>query len=171
MDHHAENHLIAKYIQNKVVVLIESRGEVEERYEISMFNQLSSSALVKDVGLGLLGAPSAAEIKVVSSLAIYVFEDGPMALDFARTFRRELAGQGIDCRIGIDHGEVLIFDLPSGGKDIAGMPVNVASKMAQDKGEFGKIYLSESLGALVDLSGFTQVRHRVSSVEIVSYEG
>jgi class 3 adenylate cyclase len=163
--------LADKYIQHKVVVLIESKNEVVETHEVSMFNQLSFSALMKDIGLRLLDKKSVAEIKVLSSLGIYAFDDAIAAVNFAQTFRQELAKQDITCRIGIDHGEVLIFNLPFGTRDIAGSPVNVASKMAQDKGKFGKLYLSASMRDLVDVSGFNEIKYIVSRVEITSYEG
>jgi class 3 adenylate cyclase len=163
--------LVDKYIQNKVVVLIESKNEVVETHEVSIFNQLSFSALMKDIGLRMLDKISGVEIKVVSSLAIYAFDDAIAAVNFAQTFSQELAKQDITCRIGIDHGEVLIFNLPFGTRDIAGSPVNVASKMAQDKGEFGKLYLSASMRNLVDVSGFNEIKYIVSGVEITSYEG
>ena len=163
--------LTDKYIQKKVVVLIESKNEPVETHEVSMFNQLSFSALMKDIGLRLLDKTSASEIKVVSSLGIYVFDNAIAAVNFAQTFRQELAKQDIACRIGIDKGEVLIFDLAIGTKDIAGSPVNVASKMAQDKGEFGKLYLSAKMCNSIDISGFHEIRYNVSGVEMTSYEG
>jgi class 3 adenylate cyclase len=163
--------LVDKYIQNKVVVLIESENEVVEAHEASIFNQLSFSALMKDIGLRLLDQASAAEIKVVSSLGIYAFDDAIAAVNFAQTFRQELAKQDITCRIGIDRGEVLIFNLPFGTRDIAGSPVNVASKMAQDKGKFGKLYLSAAMRDLVDVSGFNEIKCSISGIELTSYEG
>ena len=163
--------LIDKYIQKKVVVLIESKNQAVENHEVSMFNQLSFSALMKDVGLRLLDQKAAAEIKVISSLGIYVFDEADTAVSFAQTFRQELTKQDITCRIGIDAGEVLISDLSVGSKDIAGMPVNVASKMAQDKGEFGKIYLSAAMRDLVNVSDFNEIKYNISGVEITSYEG
>ncbi len=163
--------LVDKYIQNKVVVMIESENEVLGTHPVSMFNQLSFSALLKDIGLRLLDQISATEIKVVSSLGIYAFDDAIAAVDFAQTFRQELAKQDITCRIGIDRGEVLIFNLPFGNRDIAGSPVNVASKMAQDKGEFGKLYLSAAMRDLVDMIGFNEIKYCISGVELTSYEG
>jgi class 3 adenylate cyclase len=154
-----------------VVVLIESKNEAVETHEVSMFNQLSFSALMKDIGLRLIGSQLDAEIKVVSSLGIYAFDEAHTALSFAQTFRQELANQGIPCRIGIDRGEVLIFDLSVGTRDIAGMPVNLASKMAQDKGEFGKLYLSATLKDWIDINGFREIKYQVSGVEITAYEG
>jgi class 3 adenylate cyclase len=154
-----------------VVVLIESKSESVETHEVSMFNQLSFSALMKDIGLRLLNKTSAEEIKVVSSLGIYAFDDAHDAVNFAQTFRQELVKQDITCRIGIDRGEVLIFNLPFGTKDIAGSPVNVASKMAQDRGKFGKLYLSATMRDVVDVKGFNEIKYNVSGMEITTYEG
>ncbi|MFM7599620.1 MAG: family 3 adenylate cyclase [Pseudanabaena sp.] len=171
IDQRYTHDFLDKYIQNKVVVLIESKSETVETHEVSMFNQLSFSALMKDIGLRLLNKTSALEIKVVSSLGIYAFDDAHDAVKFAQTFRKELAKQDIICRIGIDRGEVLIFNLPLGTKDIAGNPVNVASKMAQDKGEFGKLYLSAAMRDVFDVRGFNEIKYNVSGVEITTYEG
>jgi class 3 adenylate cyclase len=170
-DHDFAQRLAEKYLQKKVVVLIDRENTQAEAREVSVFSRLSSSALMKDIGLRLLPAGGAAEIKVVGSLGIYVFDDAPAAVGFARTFRVELAQHDIACRIGIDVGAVLIFDLPVGGKDIAGNPVNVASKMAQDKGVFGKVYLSAEVKDRVDASGYRNVSYVVSGVEMSVYEG
>jgi hypothetical protein len=43
--------------------------------------------------------------------------------------------------------------------------------MAQDKGEFGKLYLSTSMRALVDVSGFKEIKYSISGVELTSDEG
>ena len=51
------------------------------------------------------------------------------------------------------------------------MPVNMASKMAQDKGEFGKLYLSASLKDMADLTGLNKIHYKISGVEITAYEG
>jgi class 3 adenylate cyclase len=171
IDQSFTHNLIERYIQQKVVVLIESKSESVETHEVSMFNQLSFSALMKDIGLRLLNKTSAEEIKVVSSLGIYAFDDAHDAVNFAQTFRQELVKQDITCRIGIDRGEVLIFNLPFGTKDIAGSPVNVASKMAQDRGKFGKLYLSATMRDVVDVKGFNEIKYNVSGMEITTYEG
>lgn len=163
-------HLSEKYLQHKVVVLIDRENEEDELHEVSVFNHLSFSALMKDIGLRLLPADAGAEIKVAGSLGIYVFDDAAAALHFARSFRQEFGKYQVGCRVGIDAGDVLIFDLPAGGKDIAGNPVNVASKMSQDKGAFGKLYLSEAMKRLLDVSGFREIRYAVSGVEMTVYE-
>ncbi|HBB32444.1 MAG TPA: family 3 adenylate cyclase [Cyanobacteria bacterium UBA8803] len=159
-----------KYILQKVVVLIERESRETETHEVTVFDNLSLSALMKDVGMRLLPQSQGMEIKVVSSVGIYTFDDAAAALSFARSFRDELAKEGVACRIGIDAGATLVFDLAVGGKDIAGMPVNLASKMAQDKGEFGKLYLSGGMKDFLDVSEFTEIHYTVSGVEITVYQ-
>ena len=153
------------------MVLIEREAREAALPEVALFNNLSLSAMMKDTGVRHLAAHGGEEVKVTGPLGIYVFESVPRAVDFAQTFRRELARGNISCRMGVDVGPVLVFDLPSGGKDIAGMPVNVASKMAQDKGRPGKLYLSEAVAEQVDVSGFTPLQYTVSGVELTAYEG
>lgn len=159
-----------KYLQNKVVVLIERGTEEAPSHEIGMFTNLALTAELKDTGLQLLQKYNGVEVKVVGSIGIYVFDEADTALNFAQAFRQELAAQNIASRTGIDAGYILLFDLAVGGRDIAGNPVNVASKMAQDKGQFGKLYLSSAMKTLVDVSQFTEITYTVSGVEITIYE-
>ncbi|MCW5315867.1 family 3 adenylate cyclase [Nostoc sp. KVJ3] len=163
--------LASKYLQNQVVVLIERESQEAEAHESGMFTNLSLAARLKDIGARLVNQNNGIEIKVVGTIGIYVFDEAMAALNFAQTFRQELAAQGLASRIGIDAGPVLVFDLAVGGKDIAGNPVNIASKMAQDKGKFGKIYLSYSMKELIEISQFTEITYTVSGVEITIYEG
>lgn len=163
--------LTEKYLQNKVVVLIERENLRLGNHEVSMFNNLSLSALLKDVGMRLLNEIQGMEIKVTGPIGIYVFDEASSAVMFAQAFREQMVREEVACRIGIDAGSVLVFDLVQGGKDIAGMPVNVASKMAQDRGQMGKIYLSSAMKELLDVSSFAEIRYTVSGVDMVVYEG
>jgi hypothetical protein len=43
--------------------------------------------------------------------------------------------------------------------------------MAQDKGEMGNIYLSDTVGSQVDTSGFKPVEFQVSGVAINGFVG
>jgi class 3 adenylate cyclase len=163
--------LTEEYVRNKVVALVERESLAAETNEVALCNNLSFSALLKDMGLRLLEGTGGKEIKVAGPLGIYLFEDAPEALTFAQEFRRALAREGLDCRIGIDAGPVLVFELAGGGSDIAGAPVNMASKMAQDKGRMGKLYLSAAVKSRVDAGSFAELRYAVSGMEIVAYEG
>ncbi len=135
-----------------------------------MFSNLSLSAFMKNTGMLHLPNRNALEIKVAGPLGIYTFDDPAAALRFAREFRAHLAREGVSCRSGIDAGPVVVFDLSTGSKDIAGHPVNVASKMAQDRGKQGKLYLSERMRDHVDVSGFQEIKYTVSGVDLTAYE-
>ena len=163
--------MIAKYTQHRTVVLVEREGEATGTHEVALFVGLALSAMLKDAGLRHLDDDHGREIKVVGPLGIYTFEDPAQALAFAETFRRELADENIRVRVGIDTGPVLVFDLASGGKDISGAPVNIASKMAQDRGEWGHIYLSERLQGLARARGFTPLQYVVSGVLLRVFAG
>lgn len=170
-DRELARELTAKYTRHRVVVLIERHGQDADSRAVALFNNLSLSAMMKDTGLRHLDGEHGAEVKVSGPIAIYTFDEPAPALAFARAFRRALAAEGIDCRIGVDLGPVLMFDLAGGGKDIAGMPVNIASKMAQDCGDWGKLYLSDRVHACVDAPGFRERRFHVSGVELTAFEG
>jgi class 3 adenylate cyclase len=163
--------LADKYLQNKVVLLIERENAEAESHELSIFTNFARSTQLKDTGLKLLENHNGIEVKVVGSIGIYVFDEANTAINFAQALRQELAVQNIASRIGIDAGLILLFNLANGGRDIAGSPINVASKMAQDKGKFGKLYLSSIIKTLVDVSQFTEITYTVSGVELTIYEG
>ncbi len=163
--------LADEYLQNKVVVYIERENFAAETYEMALCNNLSLSAILKDTGLRLLPKTTGQEVKVAGALGIYIFDEPGEAVTFAMAFRHALAQEDVACRIGVDAGPVLVFDLPSGGRDIAGMPVNIASKMAHDKGQMGKLYLSAAVKESVEDMPFNEVKYTVSGVEIDAYEG
>jgi len=160
-----------RYTTRRVVVLVERESQEADTCEIATLNNLALSVMMKDAAIRHLEGGAGREIKVAGPIGIYVFEDPAEALEFAESFRRVLAHDEIVSRIGIDVGPVLIFDLAGGGKDIAGMPVNIASKMAQDRGRWGKIYLSAAMHARVEAPGYVQLQYTVSGVDLVVYEG
>jgi class 3 adenylate cyclase len=132
---------------------------------------MALSMMMKDTGLRHLSPDDGVEVKIVGPLGIYLFDEPAAAVRFAQQFRQDLTARDIICRIGVDVGPVLVGELSGGGLDIAGMPVNIASKMAQDIGEFGRMYLSEALYEQLDLPGFTPIRYTVSGVRMTAFEG
>lgn len=170
-DRAAARAMSRRYTVRRVVVLVERESHEADSHEIAVLNDLALSAMMKDAAIRHLEGSAGQEIKVAGPLGIYAFEDPSQALEFAEGFRRVLAHDEIVSRIGIDVGPVLIFDLAGGGKDIAGMPVNVASKMAQDRGRWGRVYLSAAMHELVDAPGYTRLEYTVSGVDLVVYEG
>ena len=104
-------------------------------------------------------------------IGIYTFADCRAAIEFARRFRQALADQGVQCRIGIDAGPVLVFDLGPGSRDIAGSAVNVASKLAQDVGEYGMVQVSDVVARRGSAKRERPTRKiTVSGVELRAYD-
>ena len=162
--------IMERYTQSKVVVIIDRESKPDESYEVDLLGNMALSAFMKDVAMRHLSGHDGAEIKVVGPLSIYVFDAAAAALGFARDFSADLTRQDVSCRIGIEAGPLVIFDLPTGGRDIAGQPVNIASKIAHDKGKPGHVYLSHAMKDLVDVSGFTEIRLSVAGIEMIAYE-
>jgi class 3 adenylate cyclase len=129
--------------QDLAVVLVEREPEEPDVPEVAVLNNLALTAAMKRIGRSLLANPDDAEVKSSGLIGIYTFADCREAIDFARRFREALGTQGVQCRIGIDVGPVLVFDLAPGSREIAGSAVNVASKLAQDTGSYGMIQVSD----------------------------
>ncbi|MEZ0073431.1 hypothetical protein [Planotetraspora sp. GP83] len=163
--------LADRHLRDSTVVLVEHQAHLARAHESALLDELALSALMKDTGLRHLPEDGACEVKVSGRLGIYLFDDPATAVGFARKFRRDLEERQITCRIGIDAGPVLVSGLPGGGMDIAGMPVNIASKMAQDVGRPGRMYLSEALREHAGPAHFTAVSYTVSGVQMTAFEG
>ena len=156
-----------RYAKHKVVVLVERTHLESSSTQAALLDDLASSVLMRKLSLPMIKGGK--EIKIAGTVAIFIFDDVKQAIPFALEYRAALRELGIESRLGIDRGPVLLFDLPTGGHDIAGMPVNIASKMAQDYGEFGKIYVTKS--ALDSApQGFTPVTLVASGVSIDAYQ-
>ncbi|WP_182886119.1 family 3 adenylate cyclase [Microbispora sp. H10885] len=183
--------LAERHLRERTVVLVE-RGEadagdraVDEAVhqavdgvvdghggsEVAILRGLDLSALMRETGRRLLPPEGAVEIKVAGPLAIYLFDEPGPAVRFARDLRTALAEAGMTCRIGVDTGPVLAGRTPAGVWDVAGAPVNLASKMAQDLAPQQAVCLSEAVGAHADLDGFAHVRHTVSGVDMTFHQG
>ncbi|MEV5707569.1 hypothetical protein [Actinoallomurus sp. NPDC052274] len=163
--------LTARHLRERTVVLVERGGAAAATPELAVLRGLALSTTMRETALGLLPSAGAMEIKVAGPLGIYLFDDPGAAVEFALRLRAGLAEREIVCRIGVDTGPVLTGETPGGGRDIAGAPVNVASKMAQDLGRPGRVYLSETLREQTVLGRFVPVERVVSGVRITFFEG
>jgi class 3 adenylate cyclase len=161
--------MYAKYTRRTGIVLVERERDDAPGNEVRLLNDLALSVVVRNMVRDLLAEHRGEEIKTAGNLGIYVFDECKRAVAFAQDCREKLAQAGLRSKIGIDSGEVLIFDTPDGPRDIAGMPVNRASKIAQDCGEFGNIYLSNSAAAEAGSEGFQPIEVEVSGVRLESW--
>ncbi|MFP2924930.1 hypothetical protein ACLESO_06880, partial [Pyxidicoccus sp. 3LG] len=88
-------------------------------------------------------------VKSNGSLAIVLFSEGAAAVSFARDVIEENRRLGFDAHVGLTHGDVYLFPLANGEREIAGNPINIASKLAEDSGLDGVLVEnSVALGAL-----------------------
>jgi hypothetical protein len=127
------------------VVVIEPEREDRAVPEIAALNDLAIAAALKRLGRDLIRGLPATEVKTsggASAVSIYLFDVPREALEFARRLRELLRERDVPLRIGVDTGRVLLFELGPGSRDVAGTPVNVASKLAQYTGQSGAIHLT-----------------------------
>lgn len=76
-------------------------------------------------------------VKSTGALAIVLFDEVGAAVDFSRDVVETTRKLGFEPSAGIARGEVLLFPLAGGGRDIAGNAVNLGSKLAEDSGMTG----------------------------------
>ena len=84
-------------------------------------------------------------VKSTGSLAIVLFEDPRQAVAFSREIVLTNRRLGLTARVGVTRGEVFLFPLAQGGREIAGNPVNIASKLSEDSGLEG-VLVEQSAG-------------------------
>ncbi|MFY0565943.1 hypothetical protein ACN28E_19150 [Archangium lansingense] len=89
-------------------------------------------------------------VKSNGTLAIVLFDEGHDAVGFARDIIEGNRALGFTAHVGLTQGEVYLFPLANGEREIAGNPVNIASKLAEDSGLGG--VLVESSVALGERS-------------------
>ncbi|HWA56889.1 MAG TPA: hypothetical protein VG692_06535 [Gemmatimonadales bacterium] len=124
------------------IVVVEREREDRQEPEVATLNDLALAAAIARAGRVLLEDLDGLEVKSTGGPGIYYFDDPRRALDFARRLREFFEGQEVRLSIGIDMGRVLLFHLGEGRYEVAGSPVNVASKLAQDAGKLGAITLT-----------------------------
>lgn len=84
-------------------------------------------------------------VKSNGDLAIFVADTDSEALALAEDVLESMRNSEDRVSIGIARGDVLLFNLESGGKDIAGGPVNVASKISEDIPDQDSLYVESSV--------------------------
>lgn len=158
--------LYSAYSQQQIVILVKVIHTGEKLLLNQLTNWILASAIVNQSSMDY----NVQRIKSNGNLAILVASDSKSAVAFARDVRAYLLEAGYQSRIALASGEVLVFNLPDKGKDITGNPVNIASKLAEDAGETGKIYLHESVDHEMRSKRKQFFNFIVSQVELKGYE-
>jgi hypothetical protein len=148
------------------VVVLEREAEDRDVPELATLNNLALAAAVKRIGGSMIEDMAGLEVKSTGLVAIYLFDEARHAVAFARKLRQVMADQNVALRVGIDVGRVLLFELGGGALDLAGGPVNIASKLAQDLGAFGGITLSADAARQAGVTGGTTRTARAGGVDI-----
>lgn len=84
-------------------------------------------------------------VKSNGALAIIACDRESEAVDLAIALQSASQEAGYASNVSAAKGEVLIFDLGNGFWDLAGGPINITSKLAEDTNERGGIYLEASV--------------------------
>lgn len=134
----------------------------EHEFLLDLFTNMSLS----NVALRRIAQSHGADVvKSTGSLAIVLFSDNDAAVAFARDVIEENRRLGFTAHVGLTHGEVYLFPLANGEREIAGNPVNIASKLAEDSGMEGVLIESSvALGALAQQG--EPFRLTISKVEL-----
>jgi hypothetical protein len=131
----------AKYSQEQLVVLV----SVDHEDEDLLLDKLSNLALANFFLQKSALTHQVRTIKSNGQLGIYLADDAGQALEFARATIALLGENNFVSTAGAAYGTVLLFNLMNGDKEIAGNPVNIASKFAEDIGESGHVYVHDSI--------------------------
>jgi class 3 adenylate cyclase len=152
-----------KYSKEKIVILVKVLHAQKE----FLLDQLSEWVLANIILKKITRLNEIEEIKSNGSLGIFVTENATQAVEFATDLKDTLSANGYTVNVGVTQGEVLIFPISKGVKDIAGGPVNIASKLAEDSGENGKVLIQETVKLKKDkLPDHKPFSLKISSVEL-----
>jgi len=168
------------YSKPKIIVLIQKKSSVTETGLMGLLDMLVENAvfsvILKRIGKEKEFNPL--EIKIAGSFAIHAFEidEVEKAIDFSQKVRDEMLREGLKSVIGIDAGDVLLFPLKdepwslTDSWDLAGGPINIASKQAQDFGEDGKIYITKSTAGDLKIKGAKPYKQEISHIILEGWE-
>jgi len=131
-----------KYIRRDIVILVKVIYPRRRFLLEQLTDWVLTNAVLKKIDI------KRAEIETIKSngnLGIFTAISAAEAIEYAKEIREALRINGYTVNIGIATGESLVFPMPNKEKEIAGNPVNIASKLAEDAGSPGKIYIHESV--------------------------
>lgn len=137
----AQDELDRRYARKGLVVLV----RVHYPRNAFLLDELAGLVLSNFILREVARQYPVERIKSNGSLGIYVGEDLEAVLEFSRELRSQMQSSDYGVSVAVASGEILVFPMDSNGKDIAGGPVNVASKWAEDSGVNGKIIVDSSV--------------------------
>jgi hypothetical protein len=165
------NSLHNKYSQYKYILL----AKVEQPESDLLLDRLASLVVANRLLVKMPSNLAVQRVKSNGQLGIYTADSWKVLLELAKIMQAELNDAGLNSSFGIAAGDVLIFKLQTGDEEIAGNPVNIASKWAEDAGEGGAIYIDQ-LSINIDRSALknwtkdpVEIKTEVSGVELKAW--
>lgn len=140
-NHDFDNEIVKKFLQHRIVVLI----KIYHPHNRLLLDQFSEWILADQIVRKLANKHQLEVIKSNGDLAILTAEKFEQAVETAEEIFRALDAVDYNFSIGMAKDDLLVFDLERGGKDLAGNPVNIASKIAEDIPEMKTLYIHDSV--------------------------
>lgn len=152
-----------KYTTQTIVILF----KVRHRNHRLLLDQLTDWVIVNSlVNKYKAHSSSITKVKSNGNLGIFLSRDPQAAFEFAFDLSHKLKAANYDVSFGISYGEVFLFPIKDGATEIAGNPVNIASKLAEDVGSHGKIYIEKSVAFTPKHLSLEPFSFKISGVEI-----
>lgn len=141
-----------KYVRDTTIVLLRIFHVPTKRLLEDFTNRVGANTIVHQT----LRNYSAEIVKSNGALAILECDDPKESIDLAIAFRQAMKENGYTANVGVSKGEALIFELDGGGKDLAGSPINIASKLAEDTDEREVVFLHDTVSEHAKQHGLTE---------------
>lgn len=151
-----------RYSAQRYVVL----AKVFHEPDPLLLNALSARAAANQSIRRLVPGSGVNVVKCNGDLGIFETETQDSAVRFSQALRQQAAQQGLALNVAVTRGEVLLFDMEDGNRDIVGAPVNMASKLAEDTPQRGRLFVEESAVGGRVFDGAVPFAATVSRVEI-----
>jgi hypothetical protein len=149
-----------------VVFMAREHKPEEERTAAGMLDDLVVNSLMDSVVRRLDGG-GAHMASGGGGIAILTFEQAREAMDFVRAAHDKFAENGMPVVAGVDWGPVLMFQTGVGPSGIAGDPINVASKLAEDVGRVGGISVTDRAARLMgSTEGYERFETQISGITL-----
>lgn len=116
------------YIRAGSVIFLKLRHRTSE----FLLDRLADWAAAATVSRKTADEHAVETVKTNGDIGIFLSPDPATARTFGLALREALKATDFACNIGISTGETYVFPLPDGGREIAGGPVNTASKLSEE---------------------------------------
>ncbi len=119
--------------------------KIRHRRRKLLLDQLTDWVIANSLINKQLQNENITKIKSNGSLGIFICNEIKNLIEFAMSLKAKLEDTDFSATFGMSGGEVFLFPISKSIKEIAGSPVNIASKLAEDVGKKNAIYMDDSI--------------------------